>query len=62
MWLLRFGRLRTMRASASDEASQCKFMEITMRPPATLNAKNPMKIHTPKRFQNSRRARADRVW
>jgi hypothetical protein len=30
---------------------------MTIKPPATLKAKKTMKIQTPKRFQNSRRAR-----
>jgi hypothetical protein len=32
--------------------------DTTIKPPATLSAKNTMKIQTPKRFQKSRFARA----
>lgn len=35
---------------------------MMIKPPATLNAKKTMKIHTPKRIQKLRRARWTFVW
>jgi hypothetical protein len=49
-----FGDLRWAHRARSDEVT-------TIRPPATLRAKKTMKIQTPSRFQNSRRAREARV-